>query len=87
MSGFSFAKFLGSFRKPMSSAEINGLNDISGTIDGQLVAESITDANNNTVDLSLVAVITAAVAMMMSNENGPSAPYPGFVVKRIRRLI
>lgn len=84
MSGFSLTKFLESFKKPTPSAEIN---DTSGTIDGQPVVESITDANNNTADLSLVAVITAAVAMMMSSENGPSAPYPGFVVKRIRRLM
>lgn len=37
-------------------------------------------------DLTLVAVITAAIAAMLSSETAKSPTYPGFKVREIRRV-
>lgn len=54
------------------------------------VQQATTSAKNLAVpgtDLSLVAVITAAIAMMMTEESGsPKAPGAGFTIRSIRRV-
>lgn len=53
--------------------------------DGYSAADSLlTEAG--TMDHSLVAVITAAVAMMLAGQSGSTSLYPGFRVRSIRRI-
>ena len=87
MSGFSISKFLGLFNKNEDSTESKSLS--ANVITKNQPAGGGNSSNiqeNPELDASLVAVITAAVAMMMSSESGTSAPYPGFRVRKIRRL-
>ena len=87
MSGFSLAKLWGSFKKPTSTPDTGNLSTNTQTKDGLQTSGFTKETNNDSSDLSLIAVITAAVAMAMSGDNGSSATYPGFTVKRIRRLM
>ena len=49
-------------------------------------ADAAISAVAGNIDHSLVAVITAAVAMMMTEQSGDPLLYPGFRVKSIRRI-
>lgn len=42
--------------------------------------------STNEEDLAIVAVITAAIASMLSSESAGNSTYPGFRVRKIRRV-
>jgi len=87
MSGFSISKFFKSFSKKDDEDESKSLSaNVITKAQSAAGNKSNIRRENSELDESLVAVITAAVAMMMSSESGTSAPYPGFRVRKIRRL-
>lgn len=62
-------------------------NSVSGAIitgDADIVADTVTVANHD--DNELIAVITAAIAMISSSDEGNATPYPGFKVRSIKRI-
>ena len=50
------------------------------------VAETPPTVSAPVDDGSLVAAITAAIATFLSSESRDGAPYPGFLVRRVRRV-
>ncbi len=60
-------------------------------------SDSLSEKNNDTApvnilqstneeDLTVVAVITAAIAAMLSSDSSRNSTYPGFKVRKIRRV-
>jgi hypothetical protein len=85
MSSNSISRFFSRFRsKTADKASDFDVSILASNNPSDLPADHISVPGD---DYSLIAVITAAVAMMMSKDTGSSAPYPGFRVKRIRRLM
>jgi len=80
------SKWFDSLHNKSDKADLDSSVEITLPTDGR-TSESLNDIPSQETDLSLIAVISAAVAMMMSNESGAAAPYPGFRVTRIRRLM
>jgi len=82
----SFSNFFNSFRSKNEKEDSVQFSETSLPVVAP-ASEFINATPGSDADLSLIAVITAAVAMMLSDGSGPSAPYPGFRVRRIRRLM
>ena len=82
----SMKKWFGSLRSgnskdmpEIASGALAAAKDQTGEMAGNIAGQGM--------DLSLIAVITAAVAAMLSDGSTGSALYPGFRVRRIRRLM
>lgn len=85
MSSNSVSRFFSRFRsKTAEEAQVSTDSSRLADLSADLPVDHISESGE---DYSLVAVITAAVAMMLSKDAGASAPYPGFRVRRIRRLM
>ncbi|MHB1483173.1 MAG: OadG family protein [Saccharofermentanales bacterium] len=73
---FLMSSVINKRKKKLISTEL--LTGDAGIIDETIAA---TDHDDN----ELIAVITAAIAMISSSEEGNGAPYPGFKVRSIKR--
>ena len=84
MSSHAFSKFFGSLRsknaeRPADSSEVVLTAKAVDDVPASVPSDSVTDP-------ALIAVISAAVAAILSESSPFSSLYPGFRVRRIKRL-
>lgn len=68
------------------AADLTHSSDSLGSSESSDSSDLLSSSDSLNSDYELIAVITAAIAMISSSNRGAGAPYPGFKVRSIKRI-
>ncbi len=87
MSQNFITKFFNSFKNSDSIESTNINHGIKTDTSVSLKAtEKLVENISDKIDPKIIAAISAAISAILSSESDKKAPYPGFLVRKIRRL-